>query len=264
MRIYIWALLVIGLMVGETATGRDIPKRPEPARLVNDFGGLLSDAEASALERKLVTYNDSTSTQIAIVTESDLGDEEIFDYTVRLAQAWGIGQGEEDNGILLYIAVAERKIQIQTGYGAEGFLPDAMVKRIIEQVIKPAFREGRYYAGLEEATDIIMALGSGEYKAKEGGKKDRRGNTLLIIFLVVFVLLMVFGKRQGGDDDEGGYWRGGRYDTGHRRGGGWVIFPGGGFGGSGGFGGGGGFGDGGGFGGFGGGDFGGGGAGGDW
>lgn len=255
-----WLLLSVALVSALEA--KEPPRRPVPPRLVNDFAGMLSAAEAAALEAKLVAYNDSTSTQIAIVIEPTIEGEDIFDYSLRLASAWGVGQKGKDNGILLFIAAQDRQLYIQTGYGAEGFLPDALAKRIIENVIKPAFRQGQYYAGLNEAVTVIMKLGAGEYSAEQvGGKSTGMPWGTIIFFIFLFIIMSsIFNKtnRRNDDDEDGGYGRGGRYDMNPRPGGGWVIFPGGGGGGSGWGGGGGGFG------GFGGGGFGGGGAGGSW
>jgi uncharacterized protein len=260
-RFILWVMcLFLGL--GSTLA-KDPPARPSPPRLVNDFAGMFAPGEIEALEQKLVAYNDSTSTQIAIVAERTIKGEDIFDYSFRLAASWGIGQKGKDNGILIFIALEDRDLYIQTGYGVEGFLPDAIAKRIIENIIKPAFREGQYYQGMDEATSAIMQLGAGEYSAAledRIGKDDDpplNGLTIIIIIFIVLYLLSVWSKikKGGNDDDDGGYWRGGRYDMG-RRSGGWTVFTGGG-----GFGGGSG---GGGFGGFGGGSFGGGGAGGSW
>lgn len=256
-----WLLLSVAVLPALEA--KDPPRRPVPPRLVNDFAGMLSAGEAAALEAKLVAYNDSSSTQIAIVIEPTIEGEDIFDYSLRLASAWGVGQKGKDNGILLFIAAQDRQLYIQTGYGAEGFLPDALAKRIIENVIKPAFRQGQYYAGLNEAVTVIIKLGAGEYSAEQvGGNKTGIPWGTIIFFIFLFIVMSsVFNKtnRRNDDDEDGGYGRGGRYDMNPRPGGGWVIFPGGG-GGGGGWGGGGG----GGFGGFGGGGFGGGGAGGSW
>jgi len=241
-------------------TQKSIP--PKPYQLVNDYARVLQANERRALEQKLVAYNDSTSTQIAVVIDNTLEGEDIFDYSYRLASAWGIGQGEKNNGILIYIAFDDRKLWIQTGYGAEGFLPDGMAKQIVDGVITPAFREQRYYGGLDRATDIIFKLASGEYKADDFNRNSDDSIIPIIIIMLIFVLIFFLASRGGGnDDDDGGYYRGGRYER--RRGGGWVIIPGGGGGWDIGGGGGGGFG-GGGFGGFGGGSFGGGGAGGGW
>ncbi|MEL6944833.1 MAG: TPM domain-containing protein [Bacteroidota bacterium] len=234
---------------------------PKSFQLVNDYARVLQASEKRALERKLVAYNDSTSTQIAVVIDNSLQGEDIFDYSFRLAESWGIGQGEKNNGILIYIAFSDRKLWIQTGYGAEGFLPDAMAKQIIDGIITPAFRQQQYYGGLDRATDVIIKLAEGEYTAD-----DMRGNgddslfPIIMIFLIILIIF-ILASRGGGGDDDGGYYRGGRYER--RRGGGWVIMPGSGSWDVGG-GGGGWTGGGGGFGGFGGGSFGGGGAGGGW
>ncbi|MEM9990483.1 MAG: TPM domain-containing protein [Bacteroidota bacterium] len=265
--ISLFAIIFIGIILPLSA--KQIPSRPSPPRLVNDLGNILSVQQQRALERKLVAYNDSTSTQIAIVTEKSLGGDDLFDYTIRLAEAWGMGQADKDNGILIYVASEDRKLRILTGYGVEGFLPDAAAKRIVDGVIVPQFREGRYYQGLNDATTIIMELGSGEYTADHlRTNDDGEGIPPIVIFILIIVVFVIISRSQnnggGGGrryhDDDGGYYRGGRYQRTSRRGGGWVVLPGGGWnpgGGGGGF-------DGGDFGGFGGGSFGGGGAGGSW
>lgn len=257
----LWAGVALLLCAGAAVLqAKQTPPRPVPPRLVNDYARLLSPGEAEALEQKLVAYNDSTSTQIAIVIENSLEGDDVFDYSLRLAQSWGIGQDEGDNGVLIYVALQDRKLYIQTGYGAERFLPDAMAKRIIENILKPAFREGQYYQGLDQAASVIMQLGAGEFTA-EPRHEDEGFPWMTLLLLIVLIIFFSYLSRIGryhhrrDDDDDGGYWRGGRYDTGPR--GGWVMFPpsgGGGWSGGGG----------GGFGGFGGGDFGGGGAGGSW
>jgi uncharacterized protein len=264
LRILTLLLLVTTVLAGQ----KPLPQRTTSA--VNDFAGMLTSNERGSLERKLRQYVNETSTAIVIVTENSLEGEDDFAYTNRLAQEWGIGTEDNDNGILLYVAKNDRKIRIQTGYGAEGFLPDALAKRIIDNIITPSFRQGNYYRGLNEATDAIMDLGRGEYVNPEGGKKKAKGGTsALYIIIFLIILIIIFSSIGGGGDDgdDGGYYRGGRYDDPQRRrrrGGGWIIFPGGGFGGGGSGGGGFGGGGGGGFGGFGGGGFGGGGAGGGW
>ncbi len=244
-------LLFLPLLV----LGKEPPNAPNPPRLVNDYVGILSQNEMAALEQKLVAYDDSTSTQIAIVIESSIEGDDIFEYSHRLAEKWGIGREGKNNGILIYIAIQDRQLRIQTGYGAEGFLPDVMARRIIDQVIGPQFRNQRYYAGLDKATEIIMKLGNGEYSNDDVYRDDFPFEVLF--FIIIFIIIIVIISKGGG----GGYHRGGRYDS---DGGGWIfIGPGGGRSGWNGGGGGGGFG-GGGFGGFGGGGFGGGGAGGSW
>lgn len=248
-------LLLVLLAVPSGAIAKQPPAAPNPPKLVNDYVGILSSQEIAALEQKLVAYDDSTSTQIAIVVENSLEGEDIFEYSHELARSWGIGEEGKNNGILIYVAIGDRKLYIQTGYGTEGFLPDAMARRIIDQVIAPNFKQGAYFKGFDEATDVIMKLGTGEYTNDEVYSDDFPWGVLVMV--IIFIIIVIFINRGGG----GGYYGGGRYDSNR---GGWIIMgPGGGGGGWSGGGGGGGFG-GGGFGGFGGGGFGGGGAGGSW
>ncbi|RMG76206.1 MAG: TPM domain-containing protein [Bacteroidetes bacterium] len=257
------ALLGLFTLLLFSAQAKEPPPRPNPPRLVNDFAGLLDQNQTRALENKLRAYNDSTSTQIAIVAETSLKGDDLFDYSFRLAESWGIGQKGKDNGILIYIAVEDRKMGIHVGPGLQHIITDAIAKRIINNVLRPAFRQNNYYGGLDHATDILIQLASGTYQNDQRGTDDFPWQ---IIVLIIIVIIIILANR----NDGGGYYRDGKYeDYGRRRrrGGGWIILgdPFGGFGrGGGGFGGGFGGGGGGGFGGFGGGGFDGGGAFGDW
>lgn len=241
---------------------KDVP--PRPASAVADYIGLLSQDEKSQLEAKLKEFNDTSSSAIVVVIDKSTEGDDIFEYSVKMAKNWGIGDKDKDNGILLYIAYEERKIFIQVGSGAEGAVPDAMAKRIIENIIKPSFRAGQFYSGIDEATGALMSLLSGEYTADpmQDIQLSTKAIVIIIIFALFFLAILAYiiykCKKSGNCNDGGGYYGGGRYNSG----GGWII-GGGGFGrgrSSGGFGG---FG-GGGFGGFGGGGFSGGGAGGGW
>ena len=100
------------------------------------------------MEQKLLRYQDSTSTQIVVVTLTSIGSNDIAMYGAELAQKWGIGQKGKDNGVLILVAKNERKINISTGYGVEHLLTDALSRRIIETLIKPQFKLQNFYAGL--------------------------------------------------------------------------------------------------------------------
>ena len=233
-----------------------IPKRPNPPKLVNDLSNTLSAAQVEELERKLVAYDDSTSTQIAVVLIKSLEGYSIEDYALTLGREWGVG-GKKNNGIVLLAAMEDRKIRIEVGYGMEGAIPDLTSKSIIDNDITPNFKEKKYYQGLNKAVDDIILAAAGRYKAPDGYTnrkgKDFKWGTLVII--IIFILIGIFG---GGGGGNGTYVsRGGA----RRVGGGfpWWMFLGGG-----GSGGGGGSSGGGGFGGFGGGSFGGGGSSGSW
>lgn len=239
------------------AQSSDFPPRPNPPRLVNDLADMLSAQEEQALEQKLVNYNDTTSTQIAVVTITSIGGYDPNQYAAELGERWGVGTGANDNGLVILVAKQERKVAIQTGYGMEEYIPDALAKRITERTLKPNFQQGNYYKGLDEATNLIIDLAGGAYQADPtaGDGEEEGGPSLLFIIIIVLLILFIFSRRGGGG-------RGGRKYA--RTFGGPVIVPGG-FGtfrtGGGMFGGGGG---GGGFGGFGGGSFGGGGASSSW
>ncbi len=225
---------------------KDVP--PTPKTLVNDYAKMMSSSEAKKLEQKLVNYDNNTTTQISVVTIESLEGDDLFEYAQKLAGTWGIG-GEKNNGVLLLISKKDKKIRIHTGYGTEGAVPDITANHIIENELTPAFKQGNYYAGIDNATNAIMQALAGEYNTKRAKKKE--GSYIpFIIAMIVFLLLSVFGRKRRYQ-----YSRGGSYASGPI----WFGGLGGGSSGGSGFGGGGG-----GFGGFGGGSFGGGGASGGW
>jgi uncharacterized protein len=231
----------------------------KPNTLVNDYTNTLSASEVSSLENKLVAFDDSTSIQISVVFIPSLDGYDVADYGYQLGRAWGIGGSEKNTGILLLSSIGDRKVTIQTGYGMEGALPDAIAKRIIENEVKPSYKNGNYYKGVDDATNAIISYTKGEYKSdskKVSGKSN--GFPVGLIFIIIIVIIGIIGR--------GGKGGGGRNVIGGRGAANifwWSLLSGVGSGGrsSGGFGGGS---SGGGFGGFGGGSFGGGGASGSW
>ena len=235
----------------------------KPSTLVTDYTNTLSEADRQALERKLDTYDDSTSTQISVLIIKSVGEYDINDYAQKVGRSWGIGQRGKNNGILILVALGDRKVSIQTGYGVEGAVPDVTTHEIIQNDLKPNFKNGDYYKGLDQATDDLIKYTKGEYKSdkKPQGRGNQGGSILALIVIVIIILVIIFRGRGGGGqiiDNRGGaspfWWFLGGAMLG-RGSGGWGGF-------SGGDGGGGD--SGGGFGGFGGGDFGGGGSSGSW
>ena len=252
------------VMVTLATFGQDIPPKPNPPRLVNDFvGGYLSPFEIDALEKKLVAYDDSTSSQITIVIVKSTQPYDIADYAVKLGRSWGVGQKGKNNGVVILWATDDRKVSIQTGYGMEGAIPDVYANRIINNIIRPNFQNATYYTGLDQATTALINYAKGEYKSDGSSDEGIPLVAVFIIFLLIFIFIGFLSNRNnrgGGNTGSPGGWNetGWPYTTytgWGRRSGNWTGggFGGGGFGG--GFGGGGG-----GFGGFGGGSFGGGGA----
>lgn len=260
-------LTLLALFTSWMLFSQEVLPPPNPPRLVTDVAGILSEAEKSALEQKLVAFDDSTSNQIAVVVIKSLEDRPIEDYATKLFRTWGIGNKKTQNGVLLLVAVDDRKVKIEAGYGLEGAIPDIVAGDIIRTRISPAFKAGNYYKGIDEATDALAQAAVGEYKvARKKNKSSRDGdNPLLVFFIILIIVGIILAGIGGGGGFGGGRRRRNDFGSlaegiilgsllnGGRGGGGWG---GGGFGG-GGFGGGG-------FGGFGGGSSGGGGASGGW
>jgi uncharacterized protein len=260
-------LILIDICSISSIFSQDLPDKPVPPRLVNDFAGMLKADEAGRLERKLVSFSDSTSTQIAIVIVPSLNGYAKEDYAQRLAEKWGIGQKGLNNGVIILVkpktADSKGEVTIAQGYGLEGAIPDITCGEIVDNEILPAFRNGDYFSGLNSATNTLMSLARGEFSASEYGQKAKKstGRDIpvgLIIFIII-IIISVISRKSGGSNNKnistGGlpFWvLMGMLNSGRgSHSGSWGGFSGGGGGGGG-------------FGGFGGGSFGGGGAGGSW
>lgn len=256
-------LLLSVLFFSAKAADGDFPGRPNPPMLVNDFAHTLSASQVQQLEQKLEDFEKTTSNQITIVTVKSIGDYEVEQYAVELANRWQIGQKSKNNGVLVLAAIDNHKINISTGYGLEGALPDVICGRIIRNEITPSFKTGDYYTGFDKGVNAIIAATKGEYKADPKDPKEKGIGSIIIMILVIYLILWIISKIGGGG---GGNYMSGRGSRGF--GGGFLGgFLGGsilGGGGNSGGGWGGGDSGGGGFGGFGGGGFGGGGASGSW
>lgn len=260
MKKLLFLFLVFSISISSLA--QDFPARPN--QLVNDYTGTLSASQIASLEQKLVAFDDSTSNQVAVVILKSVGNYDINEYALELGRKWGIGGKNKNNGVILLIALGDRKLAIQTGYGLEGALPDVYTKRIIENDIKPYFKAGNYYQGIISGTDAIIALTKGEYKNDNPRhrKSESGGAGSIIALLVIIFIVMIIIKRGGGGGNGGnGKIIGGRGIEDAIF---WSALLNSGRHGGSGFGGGFGSGGGGGFGGFGGGSFGGGGSSGSW
>lgn len=265
LRLRAWLLPVLFVLCGTAsfAAAKIYPDKPNPPRLVNDFAGILSSGDEDRLEHKLESFARTTSTQITVVTMRNLGGHEVADYTVHVFNEWGIGQSGKNNGVLVLVSLEDRKAWITTGKGLEGVLTDAKTSQIFRNELRPAFKAGDYYTGLDQTAEAIIAVTKDEYTADKHGNRSGTPRTAIIVIIIIIVLLLKISGRGGGGG--GGYMsRRGMGDVatgfllssllnGGNRGGGWGGSGGGGFGGGGG-----------GFGGFGGGSSGGGGAGGSW
>lgn len=239
---------------------------------VTDDAGILKARQQGRLERYLVKVEKELGVQMAVVTVETTKPQSIEEFAVRQFEQWGIGGAKSDEGLLVVVAVADRKVRFEVGYGLEGVLPDGRVGGIIRSILTPAFRAGDYGGGLlgglvEAARFIAEEKGLPPPLPDEGdAPPPPRGERLPVwlIFLVLFIVLQVIAAiMRGGGGGRGGKRRrrSGSLDPVFWSMGGWGGGSSGGWGGGGGFGGGS---SGGGFGGFGGGASGGGGATGSW
>lgn len=236
-----------------------IPEKPSFETAVYDYAKMLSETEKAQLEQKLVRYSDSTTTQIVVVTIDNLKGEDVGVVATNWAQQWGIGDAAKDNGVILLFSLEDKKMTIRPGYGVEDRLIAGVCGEIIRKIIRPEFKAGNYFVGIDKGTDAVFQALNGKFK---GTRQEKPTGGIPVWMIAIGLLILFFIISKSKNNGKNGGQSGGGFDLadiiilsslGRNSGGGSF---GGGFGGSGG---GGGFG-----GGFGGGGFSGGGASGDW
>jgi uncharacterized protein len=237
---YCWALLLAALLfcsVNALKAGETFPK---PTGAVNDFAGVIPAQYKEQMENLARELLAKTGTAIVVATVETIGDNDPADYANRLYQAWGIGKKGEDKGVLIFLALKERRVRIETGYGVEGIIPDGLAGEILDRHALPYFRERDYGRGFAEtmaAVSSIVAQAAGvtltgvSPPARKQARAEQKPGIFqwLLLLAAVFFLL---GTRSG------------RamlpwilllmMSGGGRRGGGFGSFGGGGFGGFGG------------------------------
>ena len=235
------AILVM-LATGRLLAGEVMP--PLPTEYFNDYAGVVSGATAARLHQTLADFERQSSDQIVVAVYPTLqSDSDVADYCVRVFRSWGVGQKAKNNGAVLFVFVKDHKLFLQTGYGLEGVLPDALCKRIIDEQITPRFKAGDFDGGLTAGVTAILAATKGEYQGTGQTVADQQGERSHapgLVFILIFGFVILFGvigriftpKNRRGWVYTGGGWGGGW--------GGGGGFGGGGGGGGGGFSGGGG------------------------
>ncbi len=226
--------LFILLLLSAPAAALDIPKA---TGYVNDNAGILSPSVKLKLEQFLQNFEESDSTQITLLTIPTLDGEALDEYALKVFETWKLGQEGKDNGALLLVAKAEKKIRIEVGYGLEGRLTDLLAGRIIDNEITPKFKQGDFDGGIVAGIVGIAQAVRGEYTGTGKTQQKKKSSPFGFIFLFLFLgpLLGRLGGRRGGRRGAGIFFLGPFMGGGGGFGGG-----GGGFSGGGGFGGGGG------------------------
>ena len=228
--------ILCGFFCLAALAGEVIP--PVPANHFNDYAGVVAGSTATQLNQKLEQFERDSSCQLVVAVYPKMQSESsIEDYTVRVAQAWKVGQKGKNNGAVLFVFIQDRKMFLETGYGLEGAMPDAICKRIIENEIKPQFKAGNYDAGLTAGVNAMIAAAKGEYKGDGTTAADRNivvigngyhhssghqdsflttafvtiVNILKVVFVVIVIILIayVMSKSRGGWYYGGGGWSGG-------------------------------------------------------
>ncbi len=176
---------------------------PKLQGYVNDYAGMISPSAKSKIEEGLRAFEQSDSTQVVILTIPSLEGENLEDFSIKVAEAWKIGQQLKDNGIILLVSKQERKVRVEVGRGLEGRLTDLMAGRIIDQVIKPRFKQGDFDGGFIAGASALMAATRGEFKAEQ--RPIRRGQKgfppflTFLLFMGIFVLILgSFSRVLGG------------------------------------------------------------------
>lgn len=239
--LYIFLFLNSGFLFAQFT----IPEKPSFQTSVYDYANVLSPEEKAQLEEKLIRYSDSTSTQIVVITIESLKNEDVSQLATKWAHSWGLGQAKEDNGVIILLAKAERKIAINPGYGLEDRLTAGIGGEIIRNIIVPEFKAGSYYKGLDKGADALFDVFKGKYKGEH--KKTKGKDFPIFPFIVIVVIILVLlskNKNSGGGNGNSGN-RGGGFgpslldviilsSLGRGAGGGFGGSSGGGFGGGGG------------------------------
>jgi uncharacterized protein len=158
---------------------------------VNDYAGLLAPAERERLEARLAERERATGAQVVVAIFRSLEGESLEDFSIRLAQQWRIGQKSLDNGVILLVFVNDRKVRLEVGYGLEPVIPDIVAGALIRDTLAPRFREQRYAAGIEAATDAIYARITGQPIAKT--PPAGRGRSTGVDPATALLMLLIFG-----------------------------------------------------------------------
>jgi uncharacterized protein len=249
-------LAVAFLVVGWSVSASEVIP-PAPKAYFNDYAHVVSPPAAARLNQQLQDFERQTSSQVLVAVYPKMeSDSSIEDYTVRVAESWKAGQKGKNNGAVLFVFIQDRKMYLQVGYGLEGALPDALAKQIIDNEIKPRFKQGDYEGGLRAGVNAILAATRGEYKGTghtnaDGGPSKAIVGLIWLAFFGLIVLFLIariargvggtfYGRRgyysswggwSSGGGSSGGGWSGGGGGGGGFSGGG-GSFGGGGAGGS--------------------------------
>ncbi len=207
----LFTVIMLTLSLAQMSFGQfTIPPKPSFQTSVYDYANVLSGDEKVQLEQKLIRYSDSTTTQIVVITIESLQGEDIAILAPKWAQTWGIGgTAQNDNGVIILLAKAERKINISPGYGLEDRLTAGIGGQIIRNIIVPEFKAGSFYNGLNKGTDEIFKVFTGKYKGERVEKGKEISLTKIFFIIAIFIIFMIIAarnnKNNGGNSGSNGF-----------------------------------------------------------
>lgn len=198
MRSFICLLLLLLALPARARGGTEvIPPTPSPHYII-DEAHVLSAATVQSIDGQLQQVERDTSNQIVVAIYPKMeSNDDIAAYGVRVFQAWHIGQKAKNNGVVLLVFIQDRKMNITTGYGLEGALPDATAQQIIENELKPHFKNNDYDGGIQAGVNAILAATRGEYKGSGQTWLDYRSTIIPGLVVLLFVLLFVASMVRG-------------------------------------------------------------------
>lgn len=182
-----------------------IPEKPTVLYPVYDEGNLLTHQEKNELNNKLIKFADSTSTEIEVIIIPSTKGEDINYLATMFGEKWGIGQKNIDNGVVFLIATEDRTMSIQQGRAVEQYLTASVAGQILDYIVTPKFKQGKWYEGINGGTSAIMEAVQGKFKPLASQKKsgDINISKLILIGFVIFIILIILFKNRGGGDDDG-------------------------------------------------------------
>ena len=185
------SILVFFLLVFAGAVNAAALEVPRLRGHVNDYAAMLGTASARQLEAVLTEFEQKESTQIVVLTILSLQGDSLEDFSMRVAEAWKVGQKKLDNGAILLIAKNDRKIRIDVGYGLEGRLTDLLAGRIIRNVITPHFKSGQFDQGITAGVAAMIDAVRGEYSATDAPRQPQqaqKGVPIIALFALFFLI----------------------------------------------------------------------------
>lgn len=193
------ALLVLGLLWPSVAAGALAV--PALQGRVNDYAGLLSEQTRAYLTNELAALEQSDSTQVVVLTVPSLEGQPIEEFSIKVAEQWGIGQKGKDNGAIILVSKNDHKVRIEVGYGLEGTLTDSIAGRIVDNIMVPAFKAGNFDEGFTQGTDAVVSVVKGEYQGTgalpgEQTQTARGRNILIPAVLMIMVVAFLGGRKK--------------------------------------------------------------------